>query len=178
MSKLQLIIISQLWPADEVIDKTKLTYQRKNLWRAPELLRLGDNCPSKGSVKGDVYSFGIILFQLVGEIGPWGTTNITQLGTRFYRKVWICWLTFSLFHACPPTEVASKFFLRLPCNNSYWCRQFYILLTDTVNRVMNKDLYNGGVIHRPPIHQIKCEVRKPLPWKILHFHWKKLNHGC
>ena len=63
------------------MDKTKLTYQRRNLWRAPELLRLGDNCPSKGSVKGDVYSFGIILFQLVGEIGPWGTTNITQLGT-------------------------------------------------------------------------------------------------
>ena len=27
----------------------------------------------------------------------------------------------------------------------------------------NKDLYNGGVIHRPPIHQIKCEVRKRLP---------------
>ena len=96
-----------------MIDKTKLTYQRKNLWRAPELLRLGDNCPSKGSVKGDVYSFGIILFQLVGEIGPWGTTNITQLGTRFQMSVQkdrIGLLIFFLFHVWP-TEVASKFFL-------------------------------------------------------------------
>ncbi|XP_054712047.1 guanylate cyclase 32E-like isoform X2 [Uloborus diversus] len=41
------------------------------LWRAPELIRKL-NPPPRGTQKGDVYSFGIILFEIMGRIGPWG----------------------------------------------------------------------------------------------------------
>lgn len=41
------------------------------LWRAPELLRM-INRPARGTQKGDVYSFGIILFEIIGRSGPWG----------------------------------------------------------------------------------------------------------
>lgn len=44
---------------------------KKNLWRAPELLR-NLNRPKRGSQKGDVYSFGIILYEITGRNGPWG----------------------------------------------------------------------------------------------------------
>ena len=41
------------------------------LWRAPELMR-ALNLPPRGTQKGDVYSFGIILFEIMGRNGPWG----------------------------------------------------------------------------------------------------------
>ncbi|XP_064478005.1 guanylate cyclase 32E-like isoform X2 [Ornithodoros turicata] len=45
------------------------------LWRAPELLRLM-NPPARGTQKGDVYSFGIILFEIIGRSGPWGNAGL------------------------------------------------------------------------------------------------------
>ncbi|XP_077992088.1 atrial natriuretic peptide receptor 2-like [Glandiceps talaboti] len=42
---------------------------RRMLWTAPELLRL--ECPSKGSQKGDVYSFAIIMQEIVTRTGPY-----------------------------------------------------------------------------------------------------------
>lgn len=49
------------------------SYCRKLLWRAPEVLR---EKSSQGSQKGDVYSFGIILYELYGRRGPWGDTHL------------------------------------------------------------------------------------------------------
>jgi len=41
------------------------------LWQPPEFLRAG--CPrGRGSQKGDVYSFSIVLFEIIGRKGPWG----------------------------------------------------------------------------------------------------------
>lgn len=55
---------------------------RKKLWRAPELLRVPGAHP-RGTQKGDVYSFGIILYEVVGRKGPWGSLvdryNIQEL---------------------------------------------------------------------------------------------------
>ncbi|CAH2038025.1 unnamed protein product, partial [Iphiclides podalirius] len=51
--------------------------ERRMLWRAPELLR-DCNPPPWGSQKGDVYSFGIILYEILGRNGPWGDTNLTN----------------------------------------------------------------------------------------------------
>lgn len=41
------------------------------LWTAPELLRLGSRCPLEGTVKGDVYSFAIILTEMYSRAGPY-----------------------------------------------------------------------------------------------------------
>ncbi|RWS11161.1 guanylate cyclase 32E-like protein, partial [Dinothrombium tinctorium] len=46
----------------------------KLLWKAPEILR--DHNSNKGSQKGDVYSFGIILYEILGRRGPWGPTHL------------------------------------------------------------------------------------------------------
>lgn len=47
------------------------------LWRAPEILRDQMSCCSRGTQKGDVYSFGIILYEILGRCGPWGNTNLS-----------------------------------------------------------------------------------------------------
>ncbi|KAF9817537.1 hypothetical protein SFRURICE_014676 [Spodoptera frugiperda] len=54
-----------------------LRMERRMLWRAPELLR-DPNPNPRGSQKGDVYSFGIILYEILGRNGPWGDTNLTN----------------------------------------------------------------------------------------------------
>ncbi|GAB0097290.1 Guanylate cyclase [Sergentomyia squamirostris] len=49
----------------------------RNLCRAPELLR-HPNPPSRGTQKGDVYSFGILLYEIIGRNGPWGEIHLTK----------------------------------------------------------------------------------------------------
>ncbi|XP_072029839.1 speract receptor-like [Amphiura filiformis] len=46
-------------------------YYQSLLWRAPELLR-DPNPPPEGTQKGDVYAFGIILYEIVLRTGPYG----------------------------------------------------------------------------------------------------------
>ena len=43
------------------------------LYRAPELLRMS-NPPLAGTPKGDVYSFGVILYAMHSRQGPFGFT--------------------------------------------------------------------------------------------------------
>ncbi|KAG7303105.1 hypothetical protein JYU34_013133, partial [Plutella xylostella] len=54
-----------------------LRAERRLLWRAPELLR-DPAAPARGTQKGDVYSFGIILYEILGRDGPWGRTHLTN----------------------------------------------------------------------------------------------------
>ena len=45
----------------------------KLLWKAPEILR---DSLAHGTPKGDVYSFGIILYEIFGRAGPYGDTIV------------------------------------------------------------------------------------------------------
>ena len=40
------------------------------IWTAPELIRAGKEGPSRGTQKGDVYSFAIICQELLTRSGP------------------------------------------------------------------------------------------------------------
>lgn len=51
--------------------RTKTNCDKQLLWKAPELLRNTNSSP-RGTQKGDVYSFGIILYEIFGRKGPWG----------------------------------------------------------------------------------------------------------
>ena len=50
---------------------------KRLLWKAPELLR-NHNPPPRGTQKGDVFSFGIILYEIIGRKGPWGDLLYTM----------------------------------------------------------------------------------------------------
>lgn len=52
---------------------------KRALYRAPELLR-NPSPPAKGTQKGDVYSFGIVLYEILGRSGPWGSTDLSSKG--------------------------------------------------------------------------------------------------
>lgn len=55
------------------------------LWKAPELLR-EPNHLRRGTQKGDVYSFGIVLYEIVGREGPWGDILLSDKG-NFLKEI-------------------------------------------------------------------------------------------
>lgn len=44
-------------------------------WKAPEFLR-NTNVPTRGTQEGDIYSFAIILYEMIGRKGPYGGINM------------------------------------------------------------------------------------------------------
>ncbi|XP_037032480.1 guanylate cyclase 32E isoform X2 [Bradysia coprophila] len=51
----------------------------KLLYRAPELLRLGPAHEIPGTAKGDIYSFGIVLYEIHTRHGPFGETGLSPI---------------------------------------------------------------------------------------------------
>lgn len=51
--------------------------RRRFLYRAPELLR-DPASPPEGTQKGDVYSFAILLYEIIGRRGPWGKAEVHE----------------------------------------------------------------------------------------------------
>ncbi|XP_014244196.1 receptor-type guanylate cyclase Gyc76C-like [Cimex lectularius] len=59
-------------------------YYRSQLWVAPELLRKSP--PPRGTQKGDVYAFGIIMHEIIGRRGPFGACGESE-PEEIYKKV-------------------------------------------------------------------------------------------
>lgn len=76
------LIVLALPAGQEEPDFQKLEVKRK-LCRAPELLRC-DHYNPRGTQKGDVYSFAIILYEVVGRAGPWGEMPLSPPGESEY----------------------------------------------------------------------------------------------
>ncbi|KAG8315278.1 hypothetical protein J6590_074376 [Homalodisca vitripennis] len=60
------------------------------LYRAPESLRITTSYPGAGSQKGDVYSFGIILYELHSRKGPFGDSTGLSTAEILRRVIHYC----------------------------------------------------------------------------------------
>lgn len=60
---------------------------RRSLYMSPELLR-NPSPPARGTQKGDVYSFGIVLYEILGRAGPWGHLNMSLHGKHLLTFVY------------------------------------------------------------------------------------------
>lgn len=59
-----------------MIDTTAL------LWTAPELLRMTSR-PKKGTQRGDVFSFAIVLQEILLRVGPYGCDSFSPEGMEY-----------------------------------------------------------------------------------------------
>lgn len=59
---------------------------KRSLTMAPELLR-DPYRPARGSQKGDIYSFGILLYEMIGRKGSWGETAYTKEGRNVLLNI-------------------------------------------------------------------------------------------
>lgn len=64
--------------AQPLENKNEYSHHFGQLWTAPEILRDPDAFP-KGSQKGDVYSFAVILFEIFGREGPYPHSQVCDL---------------------------------------------------------------------------------------------------
>ena len=61
------------------------TYYQNLLWTAPELLK-DQQVLVRGTPKGDVFSFAIILFEIYGRKGPYGTCTYDVKGRHYFTR--------------------------------------------------------------------------------------------
>ena len=61
----------------------RISHVSELLWTAPELLR-DPEPPPKGTAKGDVYAYAIILQEISLRTGPYGDMNIEPAGKTLH----------------------------------------------------------------------------------------------
>lgn len=87
-SKFQVNHSNSTFSANQDDPEWKTKELRRLLWRAPELLR-DPSPPPRGTQKGDVYSFAIVLYEIIGRQGPWGKITMESHGEKSHFIMYI-----------------------------------------------------------------------------------------
>lgn len=110
-------------------------YYRNLLWKAPELLRDPSLTPF-GTQKGDVYSFGIILHEIIARQGPFGTAEMTPK---------------EIVNRVKEVPLDEKDIFRPPLSD--------VQCQDYIVNAM-KEAWHEKPENRPDFHQLKQRLRK------------------
>ncbi len=76
-----------IFTQNENRDLAEYQKYKKLLWTAPELLRMEINRPPKGTPKGDIYSFGIIVNEILYRAFPFSNSLLGPKGLYFLTFV-------------------------------------------------------------------------------------------
>ncbi|CAG5135632.1 unnamed protein product, partial [Candidula unifasciata] len=68
-----------------LVDVSSQEFQHDCLWKAPEILRSAEVCV--GTMEGDIYSFGIILQELVARDAPFAAESVYMSTDEIIQKV-------------------------------------------------------------------------------------------
>ena len=92
--------------ADKGEDESKYA---ELIWTAPELLALGERASQEGTEKGDVYSFGIMLQEILYRNSFFFDSDVSAEGRPTYRQSWFFFLLFRLLPSVGATAYCPLF---------------------------------------------------------------------